>query len=341
MQQIYLPKQFYQLVKHPPVEMSRTARERLRMLNAWEVLRKRGESGKTAAEMLGISRATLYRWKSRLERQGLKGLEAQSRRLKRVRQREWGVKEVELIQELRELYPRWGKEKLAVLAGREGVKISVSTTGRILAYLKQKGMIAERVLKRWFYSKKRAKRPYAVRKPKDYAVVEPGDLVQVDTLDLHPFPGKHLKHFTARDVISRWDVLEVYPSATAEHARQFLTSLLARMPFPVKAIQVDGGSEFMQQFEQACAELGVHLFVLPPRSPKLNGRVERAHRTHLDEFYAVYFVEYEPTSLNPVLREWERIYNYVRPHRALDNLSPAEYIQAYHPTILPRLSHMS
>lgn len=341
MRQIYLQRQFYQLVKHPPVEMSGTAKERLRMLNAWEELRKHGESGETAAEMLGISRATLYRWQRRLQRQGLKGLEGQSRRPKRLREREWGTKEVEMIRELRELYPRWGKEKLAVLAGREGVRLSVSTTGRILAYLKQRGMIAEPVQKRWFYSKRRAKRPYAVRKPKDYAVVEPGDLVQVDTLDLHPLPGKHLKHFTARDVISRWDILEVYPSATAEHARQFLSTLLARMPFPVKAIQVDGGSEFMQQFEQACAELGVHLFVLPPRSPKLNGRVERAHRTHLDEFYAVYFVEYEPTGLNPVLREWERIYNHVRPHRALDNLSPAEYIQTYHPTILPRLSHMS
>jgi hypothetical protein len=28
---------------------------------------------------------------------------------------------------------------------------------------------------------------------------------------------------------------------------------------------------------------GSHLFVLPPRSPKLNGHVERAHRTHTEE----------------------------------------------------------
>lgn len=341
MRQIYLQRQFYQVVKHPPVEMSGKAKERLRMLNAWEGLRGRGESGKTAAETLGISRATLYRWRNRLERQGLKGLEERSRRPKRSRQRKWQTAEVELIRELRELYPRWGKEKLAVLASREGMRLSVSTTGRILTYLRQRGIIPERAQKRWFYSKKRFKRPYAVRKPKGYPVHQPGDLVQVDTLDLHPFPGKHLKHFTARDVVSRWDILEVYPSATAQHARQFLSTLLDRMPLPVRAIQVDGGSEFMQQFEQACADLGLHLFVLPPRSPKLNGRVERAHRTHLDEFYAVYPVEFEPVALNPVLQEWERIYNYVRPHRSLDNLSPAEYIQIHHPKIFPRLSHMS
>lgn len=341
MRQFYLQRQFYQLVKHPPVEMSGEGKERLRMLNAWEGLRERGASGEKAAEVLGLSRASLYRWRKRLQSQGLKGLEKQSCRPKHCRQPVWGSKEAELIQELRELYPRWGKEKLAVLARREGVRLSVSTTGRILAYLKQRGMITEPVQKRWFYRKRRLKRLYAVRKPKDYAVFQPGDLVQVDTLDLHPLPGKHLKHFTARDVISRWDVLEVYASATAEHARQFLTTVLARMPFPVKAIQVDGGSEFMQQFETACADLGVRLFVLPPRSPKLNGRVERAHRTHLDEFYAVYHLEYQPLALNSVLREWERIYNHVRPHRALDNLSPSEYIQCHYPSIDPRLSHKS
>ena len=56
------------------------------------------------------------------------------------------------------------------------------------------------------------------------------------------------------------------------------------MPFAVKAVQVDGGSEFMAQFEEACRQRGIRLFVLPPRPPKLNGHVERAQRTHKDEF---------------------------------------------------------
>ena len=61
-------------------------------------------------------------------------------------------------------------------------------------------------------------------------------------------------------------------------AARFLDAIVARMPFPVKAIQVDGGSEFQGAFEEACKERGVLLFVLPPHSPKLNGSVERAHR---------------------------------------------------------------
>jgi hypothetical protein len=56
------------------------------------------------------------------------------------------------------------------------------------------------------------------------------------------------------------------------------------MPFEVRAIQVDGGSEFKAEFEAACQAQGLRLFVLPPRSPKLNGRVERAQRTHKRSF---------------------------------------------------------
>ena len=58
------------------------------------------------------------------------------------------------------------------------------------------------------------------------------------------------------------------------------------MPFAVKGIQIDGGSEFMAVFEQACADKGLALFVLPPRSPKLNGAVERYQGAWRYEFYA-------------------------------------------------------
>ncbi len=36
-----------------------------------------------------------------------------------------------------------------------------------------------------------------------------------------------------------------------------------------------------------CQRRDIKLFVLPPRSPKLNEAVERAHRTHTEEFYEV------------------------------------------------------
>jgi len=77
------------------------------------------------------------------------------------------------------------------------------------------------------------------------------------------------------------------------------------MPFPIKAVQVDGGSEFQAVFEEACREKNIPLFVLPPRSPKLHGHVERAHRTHREELYEVYDGGLEINLLSQALQRWE------------------------------------
>jgi putative transposase len=99
------------------------------------------------------------------------------------------------------------------------------------------------------------------------------------------------------------------------------------MPYKIKAIQVDGGSEFEAVFEMECQKRGIQLFVLPPRSPKLNGGVERANRTHTEEFYEVTDSNFELADLRPKLLEWENICNTFRPSQALSYLTPLEYLQ--------------
>jgi len=135
----------------------------------------------------------------------------------------------------------------------------------------------------------------------------------------------------ARDVVSRWDVLEAHNRATSAAATGFIHSLLARMPFPIRAIQVDGGSEFEAAFEEECQRLGIKLFVLPPRSPKLNGHVERAHRPHTEEFYEVTDSSFELPEPNQALLEWEKVYNTIQPHQALGYLTPQQSLEQYQP----------
>jgi putative transposase len=103
-------------------------------------------------------------------------------------------------------------------------------------------------------------------------------------------------------------------------------TLLERFPFPVKALQVDGGSEFAAEFELACQQKQLPLFVLPPKSPKLNAHVERSHRTHHEEFYQVHADSDHPPRLNHQLRHWEHTYNCVRPHQSLAYLTPLEFV---------------
>ncbi len=99
------------------------------------------------------------------------------------------------------------------------------------------------------------------------------------------------------------------------------------MPFRVKAIQVDGGSEFEAIFEEECQRRGIKLFVLPPRSPKLNGAVERAHRTHTEEFYEVTESSFELSELREELLAWEQVYNTVRPHQSLGQVTPLKFLE--------------
>jgi len=106
-------------------------------------------------------------------------LESASSRPLRIRQPRTPVKVVERILELREQYPRWGKEKLAVLLRREGIKVSGSTVGREMKRLRARGVLVEpENVRQAKPARKRRRKPrYAVRKPKDYRIEAPGDLV--------------------------------------------------------------------------------------------------------------------------------------------------------------------
>ena len=84
-------------------------------------------------------------------------------------------------------------------------------------------------------------------------------------------------------------------------------------------------SEFMAGFEQACRDRRIRLFVLPPRSPKLNGHVERAQRTHTEEFYELAHADATVASMGKDLAEWEWTYNHLRFHQSLDYKTPAQF----------------
>jgi transposase InsO family protein len=233
----------------------------------------------------------------------------------------------ERVLSLRQQYPRWGKDKLVVLLAREKCRISTSMVGRILVYWKRRGVLHEppKPARLRQARRKLRKRPWAIRKPKYWRIAQPGDLVEIDTKEIRMRRGVLLKHFSARDV-ARWDVVEAHHRATSQAAARFLKTLLERLPFPIRALQVDGGSEFAAEFEEACQQKQLPLFVLPPKSPKLNAHVERSHRTHNEEFYQVQADSDQLPALNQQLRRWEKTYNCVRPLQSLAYLTPLEFL---------------
>lgn len=308
-------------------DISPDAKRRLAWFDYYEA---HGRNVSLTCRHFGISRSTFYHWRGRFKRHDLGTLEDRSSRPKRCRQKTWTTAEVLAVKAQREAHPAWGKAKLQVILKRAGFALSVSKVGRILGYLKRTGKLREPL--RRFSSRRRSwKRAYAIRKPKTYLPTLPGDLVQVDTVDLQPEPGVRLKQFTAVDVVSRWSVAFLAHDATAASATRALAAVRERMPFSIRAIQVDGGSEFMGVFEEAVKEQGLQLFELPPRSPKLNGRVERANRTYREEFYDCTDALATIAGMTQPLRHFEHLYNTVRPHQALGYLTPAEFIQSHFP----------
>src|SRR6266852_2514834 len=167
-------------------ELSREARVRL----DWMDFYRRSRNVARTCRHFGISRQTFYRWQGRYDPLDLTSLEGRSHRPHRRCQPTWSPRLADRVLALRQRYPRWGKDKLAVLLGQQTLSVSTSMVGRILSQLKRQSRLIE-APRNGVPGSRRAlrSRPYAIRKPKQYAVSQPGDLVQVDTLDVRPLPG--------------------------------------------------------------------------------------------------------------------------------------------------------
>lgn len=293
-----------------------TVQERLCKLKLVEALRQREASWSEIQELVGISRATHHRWRKRLR-----------------------------VEAPRRQNPTWGRWPIGYALRKEGYRVSERTVGRILAYLERHGWIESVVayLAQTGQGKvpRRTRHPYAQRRPKGYEAKQPGDLIQLDTLTVTLEPGEMVKHFSAIDLSTRLALAEVHTRATANLAVGFLSQLLAKAkaPFPIRAIQVDGGSEFMAEFEEACQHLGIALFVLPPRSPRLNGHVERMQRTFREEFYTRPLPSRIP-ELQAELNAYLDHYNRRRPHQALNGLAPLEFLAKIQRESVPQESQM-
>lgn len=302
--------------------LSKRATQRLR----WLDYRKTHTVTQTCRHF-DIPRSTLHRWTKRFDPHDLSTLEDRSSRPRTIRLRTWGGREVDAVLAVRTQYPRWGKAKLAILLARQGLPLSVSMIGRILRYLRQRRLLIE---PRCVRAPPRARhaRPYAQRKAKGIPISQekPGDLVPVDTMRLAPLPGVIRHHFSAVDVISRYGVVGVRATASSGTAKAFLGEMHARFPFGIKAIQIDGGSEFMADFEAECQAQQIALWVLPPHSPKLNGQVERLNRTFREEWWECYAGAVDLRAMQEAGREGEAVYNTIRPHHALGMRTPVAFL---------------
>lgn len=300
-----------------------------------------GRGVRLTARHFGHSPDTVSRWVRALDARGMRGLEDKSRRSKQVRRPTTPLDQVRRIRELREHYPRWGREKLRILLLREGLDVSAKTIDRTIARLRARGELHEPPTVRKAL-RARARAALRPRRPPDLVVDRPGFL-QLDSQQLRS--GREaIFTFAAVDFFTRKRVVAAASQLTSTAGARFLALVQERLPFPVRAVQCDGGHEFRGAFEQAAAAAGIPQFTNRPNYPQGNGRVERSFLTDDQEFHEVEEIATTTAGLERQLAVWNRIYEEIRPHQALGYLTPNEFYAkwvAEQATATTKVSEMS
>ena len=276
----------------------------------------------------GISRQTYYGWLRRYETEGVDGLRDRSKR-PRTSPNATRADVVEKIIHLRQHY-HFGPRKIVMYLQRyHDVTISVSGVWRILHRLDMGRLPASQRYKRHD------------RRWKRYEKQRPGHQVQIDVKFVEPLaaakPGGRAEpkpigrrgkfyQFTAIDDCTRLRIMKIYPKVNQKTAIQFVDYVLSQLPFAVEAIQTDNGAEFASMFHWHVLDKGIRHVYIKPRTPRLNGKVERSHRIDTEEFYRLLdgVVVDDVNIFNARLKEWQDFYNYHRPHGGLDGQTPYE-----------------
>jgi transposase InsO family protein len=296
-----------------------TKHEQTRLVN-WRIkVLHHAENGTSVAATcrhFGLSRKTFYKWKARHLATGDAGLsdrDRSPRRSPRAKPKEV----VSKILYLRENY-HFGPGRIAAYLKRfHDVPVATSTVHRILL---KHGLNRLPANQKHRAHSKRWQR---------YEKARPGHRLQMDVKFLERIPGtrKRLYQFTAIDDCTRIRVLKVYDACNQNTAIRFADDVMQRLPFKVETIQTDNGAEFQSKFHWHLTDRDVRHVYIRPRTPRLNGKVERSHRTDDQEFYQLLDkggITDDIHLFNDKLREWEDYYNYHRPHGALGGQTPFE-----------------
>ena len=262
-----------------------------------------------------VPRATFYSWRKAFEREGPKGL-IRKKPVAKSHPRQLSPEIVEKVVHLRKTY-HFGPQRIAwYLARYHGAEASCSTIYRTLV---------RNDLRR--LPKNADRRAIHTRR---YAKKVPGHHIQVDVkfLSLKTTENKRIRRYqyTAIDDATRIRALRIYNRHNQKNAIAFIDYVIEKFPFRIHTIRTDRGHEFQAQFHWHVEDKGMRHAYIKPRSPQLNGKVERSHRSDEEEFYQLLTYKGD-VDLHKKLAEWERFYNFGRPHGAFQGKTPYEVLR--------------
>ena len=291
----------------------------LKARRTWVSLYQQTGDAGLVCRRCGISRPTLRKWHRRFQEQGDEGLTSRSRRRRTLPERKLSPTQEGVLLALRKTRRLGPKRLQSELLRRERLHLSTSTI---------------------WHSLKRNSVSATLRPPKQrvsgtkrYSLEVPGQRVQIDSCKI----GKGIWQFTAVDDCTRFRVLGLYSDHQAVRAVDFIRErVLKEFPFPIQRIQTDRGSEFMAaEFQDLLRAHKVKFRPNPPRSPHLNGKVERSQQTDKIELWSGVDLSSGLDQLRAEQREWQRYYNEDRVHSALGRQTPQQKLDSVREKIPP------
>ena len=278
-----------------------------------------------AAQSVGVSERTAYKWLARYDELGEAGLADRSSKPQRSPRRT-PVALRELVLALRER--RMTTWEIAAVA-----RLPPSTISRLLRQAGQ-GRLPSAV-----------PRPPIVR----YERQRPGELVHLDSKKLGRIRGvgHRMNHEPWRrqrgigweclhvcvDDYTRLAYAEVLPDETGTTVATFFARAVrwfARHGVQIERVLSDNaGANDSLPMQSLCAELGIRRYFTRPYTPRTNGKVERLIQTLLRRW--AYAAPYRSSAQRTAaLLPWLRFYNRERPHSALAMKPPITRLREFH-----------
>lgn len=300
------------------VEVTKEIKEYLKFRRKLFILNYIKEVGKTtkALKEFGINKSTFYKWKKAYEAEGPDGL-IRKKPIARSHPKAIKPEVIDKVLDLRKRFQLGSWRIKWYLERYHGISISESSVTRILV---RNGV-----------SRLQNKKSRRTLHTKRYSKNVPGHHVQMDVkfITLKDRIDKTVRRFqyTAIDDATRIRALKVYSKHNQVNAIDFADYVIEKFPFRIHTIRTDRGHEFQAKFHWHIEDLGIRHQFIKPRSPQLNGKVERSHRTDEREFYQLLTFT-DDVDLNKKIEQWEQFYNFDRPHGSLDGKTPYEVLRS-------------
>lgn len=279
---------------------------------------------KPTVEAFKVGKSTLYDWRKQYENseKALLSLVPKKTRPKRVRQMTTDWRLIQFIREFRDQYGNIGREKIKIFLDEYAHELGINSISHrtITKVIKRKNL--------FFDQPKKAKRKCKFsrdRTKKSPKVAGPG-YVEMDSVVIYIDTIKH-NFMCCIDIFTKFAHVRKVKTLSSLQAKITFKEFEQLLPHQIHTVQNDNGSEFFKSFHQYLEEQQVKHQFIYPKSPKINGVVERFNRTIQEEFInrndEIYFdLEAFQVKLSGYLN-W---YNYKRPHASLGYLSPMQFI---------------